>query len=50
MLLFFFLLLFMKVSELPLKAEVDYLEQMGVLRPSETTLAPNFVLPDIKMF
>ena len=47
MLLFFFPLLFLKVSELPLKGEVDYLEKMGVMRTDKTTYAPNFVLPDI---
>jgi len=46
-LLFFFLLLFLKFFELPLKAEVDYFEQMGVLRPDKTIYAPNFVLPDL---
>jgi len=44
---FLFLFLFLKVSEIPLKAEVDYFKQMGVLRPEKTTYAANFVLPDI---
>jgi len=43
----FCLFFFLKISELPLRADTNYLEKMGVLRPNETVYAPNFVLPDI---
>ena len=48
MLFSFCLFLFLGATELPLKAEVDSLEQMGVLRPTETFDAPDFLLPDLK--
>ena len=42
------LFLFLGATELSLKAKVDSLEQMGVLRPTETIDAPDFVLPDLE--
>ena len=48
MLFSFCLFLFLGATELPLKAEVDSLEQMGVLRATETFDAPDFLLFDLK--
>ena len=42
----FVLVIFLKTTELPLKGEVDYLTQMGVVKANQ--MAPGFVLPDIK--
>jgi hypothetical protein len=42
----FVLVIFLKTTELPLKGEVDYLTQMGVVKANQ--MAPGFVLPDIE--
>ena len=42
----FVLVFFLKTTELPLKGEVDYLTQMGVVKANQ--IAPGFVLPDIE--
>ena len=44
----FFLLIFLKTTELPLKAEVDYLSQMGMAKARQMINAPGFVLPDLE--
>jgi cytochrome oxidase Cu insertion factor (SCO1/SenC/PrrC family) len=44
----FVLLIFLKTTELPLKAEVDYLSQMGVAKARQMINAPGFVLPDLE--
>jgi len=44
----FVIFIFLKITELPLKGEVDYLTQMGVVKLDQKTDAPNFVLPDLE--
>jgi hypothetical protein len=44
----FVLVIFLKTTELPLKGEVDYLTQMGVVKANQMIEAPGFVLPDIE--
>jgi hypothetical protein len=44
----FVLLIFLKTTELPLKGEVDYLTQMGMIKVNQMIKPPGFVLPDIE--
>jgi hypothetical protein len=44
----FVLLIFLKTTELPLKGEVDYLTQMGMIKVNQMTKPPGFVLPDLE--
>ena len=44
----FVLVIFLKTTELPLKGEVDYLTQMGVVKANQMINAPGFVLFDIE--
>ncbi len=44
----FVLFIFLKTTELPLKGEVDYLTQMGVVKANQMINAPGFVLSDIE--
>ena len=44
----FILLIFLKTTELPIKGEVDYLTQMGIIKVNKMTKPPNFVLPDLE--
>ena len=44
----FCLFLFWGATVLPVSGAVDYLGQMGVLRPNETVDAPNFTLSDLE--
>jgi hypothetical protein len=44
----FVLVIFLKATEFPLKGEVDYLTQMGVVKTNQMTNAPGFVLHDIE--
>ena len=39
---------FWGATVLPVSGAVDYLGQMGVLRPNETVDAPNFTLSDLE--
>ena len=42
------LFVFLAVTELPLRGEVDYLEKMGVIRLNEAIDAPGFRLSDLE--
>jgi cytochrome oxidase Cu insertion factor (SCO1/SenC/PrrC family) len=44
----FVLVIFLTTTELPLKGEVDYLTQMGVIKVNQMSNAPGFVLSDIE--
>ena len=44
----FCLFLFLGATALPVNGEVDYLEQMGVIRPNKTIDAPDFTLSDLE--